>query len=164
MNYLVVIVSQKNGEMVCCLWSWRIKISVNKNTKRLTFTNGVFLTEMLTLNGFNPWILSWTIIKCWLLSQMIVFLSLHQWDYFLKSPILKMQLQLQYQEEVCSLLTRLTLVGNLLLTVGLIDLNLTWRQMTMEFYYLSHQLTKSQKQYSSDASNLTLRHLQIWWT
>lgn len=74
MSYSVAIQSQKNGEMVCCQWSWKTKTSANKNTKRPTFINGVFWTVTLIPNGLNLLTLSWMITKCSHLCRTIVFL------------------------------------------------------------------------------------------
>lgn len=163
MNCLDATPNQKNGEMVCCLWSWRIKTSASKNIRKLTFISGVFWMVMLILNGLNLWTLSWMIIKCSHLCLTIVFLWHLQWDFCLKFQISEMQPRLQYLEVVFFSSTRLILVGNPLSTVGSIDLSLTWKQTTTEFHCLSLQSTTSLRLYSSAASNPTSKHPQIWW-
>jgi len=118
MNCSDIILKAKNGEMVSCLLFWRIRISANKNTKRVMFTNGLFWTVMLILSGLSHSTLSWMTTKCLPLFQMIEFLSLPQWDFCLKFQIWKMPVLLQFLEAVCYTSTILISDGILLSLVG----------------------------------------------
>jgi len=114
----VITLNLKNGETVCCQSSWKIKISVKKNTKRLTSISGQSWMVMLILCGSNHWIPSWTTIRCSHLSQTTEFHLHPQWDFCSKFQTWRTPVQLQSQEEVCFSSTSLISGGDHSLTVG----------------------------------------------
>ena len=157
MNSSVVTPNQKNGETVSCLWFWRTRTSVSKSIRNLTSISGQYWMVMLIHYGLNHLTLSWMITRCLHLSQTIEFHCLHQWDFCSRSLTWKTQVQLQSQEVVCFSLTSLISDGVHSSTVGWTDLNLTWRTGKIRFQFIILQSTRSQRQFSSDASNHTLR-------
>ena len=151
-NCLVATLKLKSGETVFYLSFWKIKINVSKNTKRVMFINGLFLTVMSILFGLNHLILSWTTTKYSLSFLMIVFLWPQQWDFCLKfltskTPVLQLS-----QEVVCSSSTKLISDGVHLLILGWIDHSLIWKQLKILFRFNILQLTKLLRQFSSDVS------------
>jgi len=118
------------------------------------YINGPFLTVTLTHFGLNHWTLSWMIIKYLHSYPTIVFLWPHQWDFSLKFPILKTQVQLPYLEVVyCSSMKQI-LDGARSLTVGSTDLNPTWRQLKIHCPFNILQSMKLPKLCSSVASKV----------
>lgn len=126
MNCSVITQNQKNGETVCCQWSWRIRTSASKSTRRLTFTSGQFWTVMWIRFGLSHWTLWWMTIRCWRWFQMTEFPSLLQWDYCSRFRTWKTPVQPQFQEAVCFSSTNLISDGAHSSTVGSTVHNRTW--------------------------------------
>lgn len=157
MNCLAITPSQKSGETVCCQWFWRTRTSASKSTRKLTLINGQFWTVMWTPYGSSHLTLSWMTTRCWHSFLTIEFHWLPQWDFCLKFQTWRTPVQLPSQEVVCFTLMSQISVGGHSSTVGWTGLSHTWKTRRTRFRFIIHQLTKSPRLSSSDASSLTLK-------